>query len=164
MSAALDVPVYGGKGARGLMATATKGLAALAPDLIRERLCEPEFTEHFLASLEAGVRQCDRTCMRLYAEALKLVGQQINLAVAITAEIGVSVPVARGAVESMERAKGMTVRQRLEMHARALREAGWDVTPPADWSEVEVMQNDPQFTTDNGAANKHANGNGGPHL
>lgn len=144
-AASFDSPVHGGMGARGLMAQATKGLAALAPDLIRERLCEPEFIEHFLASLEAGVRQCDRTCMRLYAEALKLVGQQVDLSVMIVNQIGVQPAVARASVESLERAKLKSPRQRAEIHAKALREMGWTVEPPAEWSEAVEVNGEPAF-------------------
>lgn len=153
-----DVP-RGGKGARGLMAIATKGLASVAPDLLRERLCEPEFVEKFLASLEAGVGSCDRTCMRLYAEAVKLVGSQVELSVQIVNQIGAQPGEARGYVERGRDAETLAA----DEHALAARLAGW----LADYASRNGTSVEAVFARLSSAevvepvnGNGHTNGNG----
>lgn len=132
------------------MERATRGLVATAPDLIRERLSEPRFVERFLASLEAGVGQCDRTCMRIYAEALKLVGAQHDLAIQIVNVIGAQPGEARSAVETMQRVGAMGEPERVAKTVEWLQARGWRCLPPE--ASVEATQ-----ANGNG---HHANGNG----
>lgn len=137
------------------MASATRGLADLAPDLLRERLCEPEFVERFLSSLESGVRSCDRTCMRLYAEALKLVGAQTDISVQIVNMIGAQPAVAREAIAARQQLEGLSQDDLARGAGRAVldhcaREGIEPLAFLASLSSVEVLD-------------VETNGNGGPH-
>ena len=121
-------------------------LAAACDMLPRQRLVlameDAELESWFVDSIRAGVRRGDRTAMRIYAEAREIVGTKLDMARAIVDALGVGVQIAKANNESIERAKMLSPRQRLEAHARALREAGWTLAPPADWSDaVEVNGN-----------------------
>lgn len=78
----------------------------------------------------------------------RLTGQiNTDVNVVVANLIGAGVVVAKSAVETVQRVRDMSPRERAEGMADALSKMGWHCEPPEGWSSAEVVEN----------------GNGAPH-
>jgi len=121
MSAALngDSPKIGGKGGIAQLRSHLQLLAQSDPEAIRKEIIaqgrEP-FIRGIVDTLKETSRYCyschrggkERWAFRLYAELAKLVGASTEIAIQVVNLVGAPAPVARAAVESMERVKSAT--------------------------------------------------------
>lgn len=80
------------------------GVLALPAERLAQAMEDPEIEDLFIAAMKHGLRNGERTCIRTYAEARKLVGTHDDLMAKIAALIGAAVPVARNAVDTVRNA------------------------------------------------------------
>lgn len=80
-------------------------LVQVAKEQTRELISTPEFVQTFCGSLLAGLRERDRTCMRLWTEIIGLVGAQQTLIVEIWGRLGVDSE--ESAKKYIQRSKGV---------------------------------------------------------
>ena len=90
-------------------------LVSQAPDIIREELtrhfpassdgttAETSHAREFAQAIMRGVRGGDRTCLHLYPQLIGMLGAQSEFTTSLLNALGVSLEVARGAVEAHKR-------------------------------------------------------------
>lgn len=162
-------------GSRSALSAMGRSLATNYADEMREELAKPEYRDRFFAAMRAGLQSCDRTCMRLYAESHKLVGSQMDLAAAMFAALGVAIPVALSAVDTVRRVENVSeaeiARSALEVLDAMCAEKGVTLEQlRASLSGAEVVggggadhgASEAASAPARAAAHPH-NGNGGPH-
>lgn len=93
-----------GVGGRGELASR---LHAMPSERLQGMIDDPEMQDRFIAALRYGIDRNDRTCMNLYAQAAKLVGQQLSLSVQIVNAIGAPAERARASVQAFDRVEAM---------------------------------------------------------
>lgn len=125
----------GGYGERRSMTALGNGLAAQAPDLIREEISRPPYVDAFCKALLNGLRNGERTALRLYPELHKLVGTQVDLAVTVVNLVGAPPDRARRAVDMLSRVEGQGEQAMMRRAAAALKDyctrQGWPLDLPA---------------------------------
>ena len=85
----VDTVAYG---SRAKQAAMVKAMVAQAGDLVREELARPEVVRDFCSSLREGIKPGvrSRTEMNLYAQVMKLVGEERRITVEFMHSFGVS--------------------------------------------------------------------------
>ena len=116
-----------GAGGRTGLSAMTRGVALAFGEEVREELAKPAYRDLFFAGMRTGLAECDRTCMRLYAEAHRLVGQQVNLSVLILNELGAPASEAKSAVMAVQDASRMDDRTKARRMLEWLAARGVDV-------------------------------------
>lgn len=126
-------------GSRHAMRQMGRAIAEEANDKLVAALCDPDREMRFIAALDAGVRQCDRTCMQLFAQMRQLVGTQIDLAVHVVNVIGAQPTEARSSVEIVRGVERMSEADMVADSVRFLSERGFRCLPPeAETPEATV--------------------------
>ena len=82
-----DVAAYG---ARAKQAAIVKAMVAEAGDLVREELAQPSVVKAWCDSLREGIKLRSRTEMNLYAQVMKLVGEERRITVEFIHSMGAS--------------------------------------------------------------------------
>lgn len=62
--------------------------AHLFPEQVRAELAQPKWKALWLSSFEARLRRAERDAVRLYAEIMKIVGQQVEFALNVWVQVG----------------------------------------------------------------------------
>lgn len=126
-------------------------LALADPEAIRTEVIargRDPFINGLIGSLEETGRYCsecerggrERWAFRLYAELAKLVGSAGDIALTVVNLVGAQPGVAKSAVETVQRVRDMSPRERAEGMADALSKMGWHCEPPEGWSSAEVVE------------------------
>ena len=100
-------------GARNDFSRSVYALVAQAGEDVREDLAKPENVRAYLDSLMSGVKGRDRTCMRLYAQVMKLVDAEKELILMVLRDSGMaSMDELSALVASHREAAGVSAEQR----------------------------------------------------
>lgn len=98
-----------------------KALEAYDPETFRKELDTPERRKRWLAQLDKGIDNNERHWVRMYAESMKLIGQQPQVMIAIYQELGVdSKDELARLVEYGQRVEGMSEREQMTLCEQAL--------------------------------------------
>lgn len=121
-------------------------LAQAEPEAIRKEVIakgRDPFIEGLIQALAEPGFYCDsckrsgreRWAFRLYAELAEMVGMKVNIAEAIAAALGVGLSAARGSVETVSRAQGMSEPALCREMIQHLREYAGKIG--CEWTELE---------------------------
>lgn len=98
-------PIYARQVTGTNRSTFKAGVLALPDERLRLAMEDPDREALFLRALDVGLKNCDRTAVRTYAEARKIVGTQVDLSLTIINTVGAPPDEARAAVDMLRRVK-----------------------------------------------------------